>query len=308
MLAFVRVHETPVAEPVGAATVRLDADPVSLDDSVRMWLKRIGQIPLLTADDEIVLSLRARAGCDASKQTMIEANLRLVVCIAKRFIGRGLSLQDLIQEGNVGLIRAVDKFDPSRGFRFSTYATWWIRQAISRAVSDQARTIRVPVHTLEAANRLVKMASGLQQELGREATDVEISAALCLPLERVRDLKRAMTEPISLETPVGEHEDNAISDFVQDSGGDNAETCAAAALVRGRIIEVLDTLTEREKGVILLRYGLADGRPYTLEEVAAAFQLTRERVRQIEQTGLRKLKHPSRSGRLKEMLDDRVRG
>ncbi len=306
MVASYRVRDTSNLEPSGATMARLHAEPVALDDSVRMWLQRIGQIPLLSAAEEVILATRAKKGCDASKQTMIEANLRLVVSIAKRFLGRGLSLQDLIQEGNLGLIRAVDKFDPNRGFRFSTYATWWIRQAVSRAVSDHGRTIRVPVHTMEAVNRMLKTASALQQQLGREATDTEISAALHLPLERVRDLRRAMCEPVSLETPLGEFEDNVISDLIQDFEVENAEECAGTALIRCRINEILDTLTDNEKGVMLLRYGLADGQAYTLGEVANAFQITRERVRQIEQTGLRKLKHPSRSGRLREMLDEKV--
>lgn len=307
MFASVRVSETPAFEPASAPSARLDNDPVSLDDSVRMWLNRIGQIPLLTAEAEVILSRKAKLGCDASKQTMVEANLRLVVSIAKRFMGRGLSLQDLIQEGNLGLIRAVEKFDPSRGFRFSTYATWWIRQSVSRAVSDQGRTIRVPVHTMEAVNRLTRAASALFQQLGREATDLEISAALNLSTERVRDLRKAMSEPMSIEMPVGEHEDNALGDLLPDLDCPNAEATVGSALIRRCINEALETLTSREKGVILLRYGLADGRAYTLEEVANAFQVTRERVRQIEQTGMRKLRHPSRSGRLKEMLDDRVR-
>jgi RNA polymerase primary sigma factor len=268
-----------------------------------MWLKRIGQIPLLTADQENELALAAKAGCDESKQVMIEANLRLVVSIAKRFLGRGLAMQDLIQEGNVGLIRAVDKFDPTKGFRFSTYATWWIRQAISRAISDQGRTIRVPVHTLEAVNRLVKTASALQQKLGREANDTEVAAALGIPVEKVRDLKRAIADPVSLESPVGETDDSHLGEYLRDGRDEEADVTAGRALVRRRINEILDTLTDREKGVILLRFGLADGRAYTLEEVASAFQVTRERVRQIEQSSLKKLKHPSRSRRLLEMLD-----
>ena len=282
----------------------LASDGIAVDDSVRSWLKRIGQIPLLKADEEIRLAVCAKSGCERSKKLMIEANLRLVVSIAKRFLGRGLSLQDLMQEGNVGLIRAVEKFDPNRGCRFSTYATWWIRQAISRAITDNGRTIRIPVHTLDAVNKLVKTQTALQQQLGREATDAEVSAALGVPLEKVRDWKRAFAEPVSLEAPLGEHGDFDFGDFLHDARGESAEITAGRALVRRRINEVLDTLTTREKGVILLRYGLADGRAYTLEEVATAFQVTRERVRQIEQSSLRKLKHPSRSRRLAEMLDN----
>lgn len=307
MFAYVRTCEAEGSSGSprhGASKVDLLSELGSLDDSVRSWLKRIGQIPLLKAEEEIKLSIRAKAGCEESKQLMIEANLRLVVSIAKRFLGRGLSMQDLIQEGNVGLIRAVDKFDPNRGCRFSTYATWWIRQAISRAITDHGRTIRIPVHTLDAVNRLVKTQSALQQQLGREATDAEVSATLGVPLEKVRDWKRAYAEPVSLEAPVGESDDNAYGDFLHDGRGESAEISAGRALVRRRINEILDTLSEREKGVILLRYGLADGRAYTLEEVASAFQVTRERVRQIEQSSLKKLKHPSRSRRLAEMLDN----
>lgn len=305
MVGYVRTCETE--ETVGLTLAPPNrGDPMevaNLDDSVRMWLKRIGQIPLLNADEEIRLAINAKSGCEESKQVMIESNLRLVVSIAKRFMGRGLAMQDLIQEGNVGLIRAVEKFDPARGYRFSTYATWWIRQAISRAISDQGRTIRVPVHTLEAVNRLVRMSSALQQKLGRDATDTEISGALGIAVEKVRDLKRAICDPVSLESPVGESEDSQLSEYLKDGQGEEADVVAGRALMRRRINEILDTLTDREKGVILLRFGLADGRAYTLEEVANAFHVTRERVRQIEQSSLKKLKHPSRSRRLLEMLD-----
>lgn len=304
MIAHVRVHEVPVGDVASPAMQRLDSEAVHLDDSVRMWLKRIGQIPLLTADEEIRLSHKVRQGCDRSKQAMVEANLRLVVSIAKRFVGRGLSLQDLIQEGNLGLIRAVEKFDPGRGFRFSTYATWWIRQAISRAVSDHGRTIRVPVHTMELINRMTRTASTLQQQLGREATDVELAAALDISLDRVRDLRRALVDPVSLECPVGESEDSSLSEFLPDASHRTADSCASIALIRRRIHEILATLSERERGVVLLRFGLADGRAYTLEEVAVALKITRERVRQIEQSSLRKLKHPSRSCLLREMIED----
>lgn len=276
---------------------------IAVEDSVRQWLHRIGQIPLLSAADEQRLALAAQRGNESAKAQMIESNLRLVVSVAKRFSGRGLSLQDLIQEGNVGLIRAVGKYDPARGFRFSTYATWWIRQAISRAISDHGRTIRVPTHTLEAVARLVKTASSLQQKLGRDATDAEISLALGIPIERVRDLKSAVCDQISLEHPVGESEDSEFGEYLEDRHDESAEVAAGRALMRRRIIEILDTLSEREKGVILLRFGLADGRAYTLEEVAVAFNVTRERVRQIEQSSLKKLKHPSRSRRLLDMLD-----
>lgn len=302
MSGYVRTYGTESADQAGHENVAVFHE-ASHEDSVCQWLKRIGQIPLLNAEQEVRLAHDAKRGCDRAKRSMIEANLRLVVSIAKRFQGRGLSMQDLIQEGNVGLIRAVEKFDPERGFRFSTYATWWIRQAITRAISDQGRTIRVPVHTLEAINRLVKAASALQQTLGREATDAEISAALAIPIEKVRDLKRAISDPVSLETRVGEGDENELGEYLSDRRDETADVSAGRALVRKRINEILDTLNDREKGVILLRFGLVDGRAYTLEEVATAFQVTRERVRQIEQSSLRKLKHPSRSRRLLELLD-----
>jgi RNA polymerase primary sigma factor len=274
-----------------------------VDDSVRMWLQRIGQIPLLNAEEEINLARHARQNCNDCKMVLIEANLRLVVSIAKRFIGRGLSMQDLIQEGNMGLIRAVEKYDPERGFRFSTYATWWVRQAISRAISDYGRTIRVPVHTLEAVNRMIKATSQLQQELGREATSSEIGASLNISTEKVEDFYRAIAEPLSLDTPVGDSDDSALGEFVVDRVSETPADAAARALVRRRIDEILSTLAERERDVILMRYGLLDGQPHTLEEVARCFQVTRERIRQIEQKSLKKLKHPSRAKPLQELLD-----
>jgi len=268
-----------------------------------MWLHRIGKISLLNADDEVSLARHTRDGCSDCKMALIEANLRLVVSIAKRFAGRGLAMHDLIQEGNLGLIRAVEKFDPDRGFRFSTYATWWVRQAISRAISDHGRTIRVPVHTLEAVNRMMKVNNQLQQDLGREATAAEIAAVLGLPTERVEEFFRAISDPLSLDTPVGDSEDAALGEFVVDRQSETPADAAARSIMRGKIEDVLWTLADREREVIVMRYGLLDGQPHTLEEVARCFQVTRERIRQIEQKSLKKLKHPSRSQPLQELLE-----
>lgn len=281
----------------------VDHDMAGIEDSVKMWLKRIGRIPLLTPEQESAVARHAQVGCDTCKKILIEANLRLVVSIAKKFVGRGLSMQDLIQEGNMGLIRAVEKFDANRGFRFSTYATWWIRQAISRAISDHGRTIRVPVHTLEAVNRMLKAANSLQQQLGREATVAELSESLGIPQEKVHDFIRAIHEPLSLDTPVGESEDAALGEFLVDRGGETPADAAMRSIVRRRIDDVLNTLTEREREVIAMRYGLQDGQAHTLEEVARCFQVTRERIRQIEQKSLKKLKHPSCARSLQEVLE-----
>lgn len=274
-----------------------------MDDSVRLWLSRIGQIPLLTADQERELAVAAQAGCLVSRKRLVESNLRLVVSIAKRYLGRGMSIQDLIQEGNIGLMRAVEKFDPERGFRFSTYATWWIRQGISRSIHEQGRTIRIPVHTMDLVQRLSRTASDLFCQLGREATVEELASALHITPERILELRRNCQETISLESRVGESEDNVLGEILSDKSGESAEITANQANVRRRIADLLDTLSEKEKAVMLLRYGLADGCAYTLEEVANAFQVTRERVRQIEQTSLKKLKHPSRARRLLEVLE-----
>ncbi|MBC8066108.1 MAG: sigma-70 family RNA polymerase sigma factor, partial [Chlorobia bacterium] len=304
----IRGFDAPVVEDdheleLVTANPEVDADLQAVDDSVKMWLRKIGRIPLLTAEQEIALALGANAGSVNCKQMLIEANLRLVVSIAKKFLGRGLSMQDLIQEGNMGLIRAVEKFDANRGFRFSTYATWWIRQAISRAISDQGRTIRVPVHTLEAVNRLMRAANQLQQRFGREPTTLELADELCITEDKVHDFFRAISEPLSLETPIGESEDSTLAEFIVDGHGETPVDAALRSVLRKRIDEVLSALTERERDVILMRFGLTDGQPHTLEEVARSFQVTRERIRQIEQKSLKKLKHPSRSRHLQELLD-----
>lgn len=279
-----------------------EAEGLHLDDSVRMWLRKIGRIPLLTADEEVALARHARTGCGDCKRALIEANLRLVVSIAKRFVGRGLAMQDLIQEGNMGLIRAVEKFDPDRGFRFSTYATWWVRQAISRAISDHGRTIRIPVHTLEAVNRMMKCANQLQQEHGREVSAAEVGREMNIAAEKVEDYQRAIAEPLSLDSPVGDSEDAALGEFIVDRRGESPSEAALRSLTRSRIDAILATLADREREVIALRYGLMDGQPHTLEEVARFFHVTRERIRQIEQKALKKLKHPSRATPLKELL------
>ncbi len=279
-----------------------EVDSHYIDDSVRSWLKRIGRIPLLDAEMESALARHSREGCIACKRTLIEANLRLVVSIAKKYVGRGLCMQDLIQEGNMGLIRAVEKFDANRGYRFSTYATWWVRQAISRAISDHGRTIRVPVHTLEAVNRMMKATSQLNQCLGREASKAEIGRTLNLSADRVEDFHRCICEPLSLDSPVGDSDEASLGEFIMDRTTENASDAAARALLRKSIDEVLDTLLDREKEVIAMRFGLVDGQPHTLEEVARFYKVTRERIRQIEQKALKKLKHPSRSTTLRELI------
>ena len=288
---------------IGLMPLLLDGDGNYLEDSVRTWLRRIGRIPLLCPEQEISLSRHAREGCDECKKVLIEANLRLVVSIAKRFIGRGLSLQDLMQEGNMGLMRAVEKFDPERGFRFSTYATWWVRQSISRAISDQGRTIRVPVHTLEAVNRMIKASGQLRQELGREVTSAEIGESINISVDKVEDYYRAMAEPLSLDSPLGESEDASLSEFIVDKREETPADAAVRAVMRRKIADLLETLGEREREVLVMRYGLVDGQAHTLEEVARCFQVTRERIRQIEQKSIKKLKHPSRLKSLQDLLD-----
>ena len=277
---------------------------VSVDDPVRMYLKEIGKVPLLSPDEEIELAKKIELGDEAAKKKLAEANLRRVVSIAKRYVGRGMQLLDLIQEGNLGLIKAVEKFDYRKGYKFSTYATWWIRQAITRAIADQARTIRIPVHMVETINRLVRTQRQLVQKLGREATPEELAKELDMPVDRVREIMKISQDPVSLETPIGEEEDSHLGDFIQD---DNVEVPADAAtytLLHEQLMEVLSTLTEREQKVLRLRFGLDDGRPRTLEEVGRQFNVTRERIRQIEAKALRKLRHPSRSKVLKDYLDE----
>ena len=276
---------------------------VSMEDPVRMYLKEIGKIPLLTVEEEIDLAKRMELGDKEAGKRLAEANLRLVVSIAKRYVGRGMQFLDLIQEGNLGLIKAVEKFDYTKGYKFSTYATWWIRQAITRAIADQARTIRIPVHMVETINRLVRVSRQLLQELGREPSPEEIGEKMEVPVERVREIMKISQEPVSLETPIGEEEDSHLGDFIQDDNVMVPQDAAAFTLLHEQLMEVLDTLTEREQKVLTLRFGLVDGRPRTLEEVGKEFNVTRERIRQIEAKALRKLRHPSRSKKLKDYLD-----
>ena len=276
---------------------------VSIEDPVRMYLKEIGKVSLLTADEEIELAKRMEQGDEEAKKRLAEANLRLVVSIAKRYVGRGMLFLDLIQEGNLGLIKAVEKFDYRKGYKFSTYATWWIRQAITRAIADQARTIRIPVHMVETINKLIRVSRQLLQELGREPTPEEIAAELDMPVERVREILKISQEPVSLETPIGEEEDSHLGDFIQDDNVPVPAEAAAQTLLKEQLDEVLDTLTEREQKVLRLRFGMDDGRARTLEEVGKEFDVTRERIRQIEAKALRKLRHPSRSRKLRDYLD-----
>ena len=278
-------------------------DGVSIEDPVRMYLKEIGKVPLLSAEEEIELAKRMEEGDEQAKQKLAEANLRLVVSIAKRYVGRGMLFLDLIQEGNLGLIKAVEKFDYRKGYKFSTYATWWIRQAITRAIADQARTIRIPVHMVETINKLIRVSRQLLQELGREPQPEEIAEVMDIPVERVREILKISQEPVSLETPIGEEEDSHLGDFIPDDNMPVPADAAAFTLLKEQLVEVLDTLTEREKKVLTLRFGLEDGRARTLEEVGKEFNVTRERIRQIEAKALRKLRHPSRSKKLKDFLD-----
>ena len=276
---------------------------IGLDDPVRMYLKEIGKVPLLSAQEEIALAEQMHNGDERAKKRLAEANLRLVVSIAKRYVGRGMLFLDLIQEGNLGLIKAVEKFDSSKGFKFSTYATWWIRQAITRSIADQARTIRIPVHMVETINKLIRVSRQLLQEKGREPRVDEIAQAMNMSEDRVREIMKIAQEPVSLETPIGEEEDSILGDFIPDSDAPAPEDKAAYMLLREQLIDVLDTLTPREAKVLKLRFGLEDGRSRTLEEVGGEFNVTRERIRQIEAKALRKLRHPSRSRKLKDFLE-----
>ena len=298
-----------VAEEEGEVDVDMEKidltvpDGVSIEDPVRMYLKEIGKVPLLSADEEIELAKRMAEGDEDAKKRLAEANLRLVVSIAKRYVWRGMLFLDLIQEGNLGLIKAVEKFDYQKGFKFSTYATWWIRQAITRAIADQARTIRIQVHMVETINKLIRVSRQLLQELGREPLPEEIAKEMDMPVERVREILKISQEPVSLETPIGEEEDSHLGDFIQDDNVPVPAEAAAQTLLKEQLNEVLDTLTEREQKVLRLRFGMNDGRARTLEEVGKEFDVTRERIRQIEAKALRKLRHPSRSRKLRDYLD-----
>ncbi len=278
-------------------------DSFATDDPVRMYLKEIGKIPLLTPEEELELAKRMSEGDEEAKRRMTEANLRLVVSIAKRYVGRGMLFLDLIQEGNLGLIKAVEKFDYTKGYKFSTYATWWIRQAITRAIADQARTIRIPVHMVETINKTIRVSRQLLQELGHDPSAEEIAAEMDMPVEKVRDILKIAQEPVSLETPIGEEEDSHLGDFIPDEDASEPSEAASFSLLREQLEEVLDTLAPREKKVLELRFGLVDGRTRTLEEVGKEFNVTRERIRQIEAKALRKLRHPSRSKKLKDFLN-----
>lgn len=290
-------------EKEDTSTLLLDMKDINVDDPVKMYLKEIGRIPLLNADEEVELAVKMEKGDIHSKQKLAEANLRLVVSIAKRYVGRGMHFLDLIQEGNMGLMKAVEKFDYTRGFKFSTYATWWIRQAITRAIADQARTIRIPVHMVETINKLVRVQRQLIQELGREPTNEEIAEEMGIDIEKVQDVRKIAQEPISLETPIGEEEDSHLGDFIEDDTAIAPDDAADFTMLREQLDEILDTLTSRERKVLELRFGLIDGTPRTLEEVGKEFDVTRERIRQIEAKALRKLKHPSRSQKLKDFLE-----
>jgi len=276
---------------------------INIDDPVRMYLKEIGKVALLSAEEEVTLAKRMEEGDDIAKKKLAEANLRLVVSIAKRYVGRGMLFLDLIQEGNLGLIKAVEKFDYHKGYKFSTYATWWIRQAITRAIADQARTIRIPVHMVETINKLIRISRQLLQELGREPLAEELAVEMQMPVEKVREIMKIAQEPVSLETPIGEEEDSHLGDFIPDDDIPAPAEAAAFTLLKEQLIEVLDTLTDREEKVLRLRFGLDDGRARTLEEVGKEFSVTRERIRQIEAKALRKLRHPSRSKKLKDYLE-----
>ena len=298
--------EAEPAAPEPAEKVEDDLsvpEGISIDDPVRMYLKEIGKVPLLTAEEEIEIAKRLETGDEEAKKKLSEANLRLVVSIAKRYVGRGMQFLDLIQEGNLGLIKAVEKFDYTKGYKFSTYATWWIRQAITRAIADQARTIRIPVHMVETINKVIRVSRQLLQELGHDPSPNEISAEMGMPVEKVREILKIAQEPVSLETPIGEEEDSHLGDFIPDEGASEPSEAASFTLLKEQLMDVLSTLTPREEKVLKLRFGIEDGRTRTLEEVGKEFNVTRERIRQIEAKALRKLRHPSRSKKLKDFLN-----
>ena len=300
------VEDEETSTQQGAVEEDLDLsvpEGIGIDDPVRMYLKEIGKVPLLTADDEIAIAQQMEAGDEMAKRKLAEANLRLVVSIAKRYVGRGMLFLDLIQEGNLGLIKAVEKFDYRKGYKFSTYATWWIRQAITRAIADQARTIRIPVHMVETINKLIRVSRQLLQDLGREPQPEEIAREMSISEEKVREIIKIAQEPVSLETPIGEEEDSHLGDFIPDEDAPAPAEAASFTLMKEQLMSVLDTLTPREEKVLRLRFGLDDGRQRTLEEVGKEFSVTRERIRQIEAKALRKLRHPSRSKKLKDFLD-----
>lgn len=301
----IQIDEAELAKEVGedSSEANTGADGVSVDDPVKVYLKEIGRVPLLTPEEEVDLAVRISDGDEAAKKRLSEANLRLVVSIAKRYLGRGMQFLDLIQEGNLGLIKAVEKFDYTKGFKFSTYATWWIRQAITRAIADQARTIRIPVHMVETINKVKKVSSQLLHTNGREPGADEIADELDMPVEKVREIMRVAQEPVSLETPIGEEEDSHLGDFIPDNDAPAPQDAASHTLLKETLDNVLNSLTPREEKVLRLRFGLEDGRSRTLEEVGKEFNVTRERIRQIEAKALRKLRHPSRSKRLKDFLD-----
>mgnify|MGYP000096795240 FL=1 len=298
------IDELEAVEDIKVEDIDLASmEGINIDDPVRMYLREIGRIPLLSYDEELELAKKVLAGDEAAKQKLAESNLRLVVSIAKKYVGRGMLFLDLIQEGNMGLIKAVEKFDYTKGYKFSTYATWWIRQAITRAIADQARTIRIPVHMVETINKLIRTSRHLLQQLGREPTPEEIAAEMEIPVEKVTEIQKIAQDPVSLETPIGEEDDSHLGDFIQDDDSPAPQDAAAYTLLREQLEEVMKTLTPREAKVLKLRFGLEDGKSRTLEEVGKEFNVTRERIRQIEAKALRKLKHPSRSKRLKDFLD-----
>lgn len=304
IIALEKEKETEADDEKDAKEEELEAPKgIAVDDPVRMYLKEIGKVALLTAEEEVDLAQRMEAGDEEAKQKLCEANLRLVVSIAKRYVGRGMLFLDLIQEGNLGLIKAVDKFDWRKGYKFSTYATWWIRQAITRSIADQARTIRIPVHMVETINKLIRISRQLLQEYGREPTPLEIAIEMDITEEKVREILKIAQEPVSLETPIGEEEDSHLGDFIPDEDVPAPADAAAFSMLKEQLVEVLDTLTEREQKVLKLRFGLDDGKARTLEEVGKQFDVTRERIRQIEAKALRKLRHPSRSKKLKDYLE-----